>query len=295
MTKTEVEVFVCTSRTVLRATKKYAGLPSVEFRESVWCDVKLNRNDNLLVGGIYRSPNSSSLNNDSLNSFFSRLSMPSHTLICGDLHYPEINWNVKLNRNDNLLDGGIYRSPNSSVNNDSLNSFFSRLSMPSHTLICGDLHYPEINWNNFTSNKSDEHKSSKFLDAIQDSFLFQQVDKPTHFRANEEPTLIDLILTNEEAMFPHTDYLPPLGLSHHSGLRFDYTCYSEIQFNQSEQIEVYKFHAGNYDGMRIFVSDLNLLNNISNVSAEEAWSSIDKALTTARENFVPKKKIIGVH
>ena len=225
----------------LRATKKSAGMPSIEFGESVWCDVKLNRNDNLLVGGIYRSPNSTS------------------------------------------------------ENNDSLNSFSSQLSMPSHVLICGDFNYPEINWNNLTSNMSDEHKSSKFLSAIQDSFLFQQVDKPTHFRANQEPTLIDLILTNEEAMVPHIDYLPPLGLSHHSGLRFDYTCYSEIQFNESEPIEVYKFYAGDYDRMRQFFSDLNLLNNINNASAEEAWSTIDKALTTAMEKFVPKKKITGVH
>ncbi len=47
--------------------------------------------------------------------------------------------------------------------------------------------------------------------------------------------------------------------------------------------------------MRKFVSDLNLQNNISKASAEEAWSSIDKALTTAMERFVPKKKITGVH
>ncbi len=225
----------------INATKKTAGLPNTEFKESVWCDVKLSNSDNLLIGGIYRSPNCTSDNNDNLNLFLKQLNMSSHTLICGDFNFPEINWNL------------------------------------------------------LTSSKSEEHKSTKFLTAVQDTFLFQQVDKPTHFRANQEPSLIDLILTNDEAMVPHIDYLPPLGLSHHTGLRFDYTCFSDIDYTQREEFEVYKYYAADYDGMRRFISDMCLQDGMSNLSAHEAWNTLDNALSTAMEKYIPKRKVTGAH
>jgi hypothetical protein len=68
---------------------------SIPFETSLWCTVKLSDGDNLLVGLVYRSPNSTKLNNDSLLEIMqtvSRVRNISHVLIFGDFNYSDIDW-----------------------------------------------------------------------------------------------------------------------------------------------------------------------------------------------------------
>ena len=51
----------------------------------------------------------------------------------------------------------------------------------SHLLV-GDLNYPEVNWDCRTSSVVSQHNSKDLIDILQDSFLFQLVDKPTRYR-----------------------------------------------------------------------------------------------------------------
>ena len=37
-------------------------LSNNDFKESVWCEIRLNSKDRLLIGGIYKSPNCNSVN-----------------------------------------------------------------------------------------------------------------------------------------------------------------------------------------------------------------------------------------
>lgn len=64
------------------------------YEESVWAKCKLNKTDKLLIGVIYRSPNSSEENNERLNDSFRKLSNTdySHILIMGDFNFPGIIW-----------------------------------------------------------------------------------------------------------------------------------------------------------------------------------------------------------
>ena len=64
------------------------------FEESTWCEVNLRGGDKLLLGSVYRSPNSSSTNNCNLLQMFEEIEKiaPSHLLIMGDFNYKEINW-----------------------------------------------------------------------------------------------------------------------------------------------------------------------------------------------------------
>ena len=59
------------------------------FEESVWCNVKLNNNDTLLVGCIYRSPNSSKTNNVTLFKVLREVSEKrySHKILMGDFNF----------------------------------------------------------------------------------------------------------------------------------------------------------------------------------------------------------------
>ena len=65
-----------------------------DFQESVWAEIRLNKNDSLLVGVVYRSPGSTDQNNLYLNGLITEAvqSKHSHFLLLGDFNYPSINW-----------------------------------------------------------------------------------------------------------------------------------------------------------------------------------------------------------
>ena len=64
------------------------------FDEYCWCEIKLEGKDRLLIGCIYRSPNSNDENNSKLSQDLTKIcsKLNSHVLICGDFNYPNINW-----------------------------------------------------------------------------------------------------------------------------------------------------------------------------------------------------------
>ena len=66
-----------------------------DFDESIWCEISLKGLDRLLVGNIYRNPNSDATNNANFISSLRKVNENSnftHVMICGDFNYPEINW-----------------------------------------------------------------------------------------------------------------------------------------------------------------------------------------------------------
>ena len=62
----------------------------------------------------------------------------------------------------------------------------------------GDFNYNKIGWNQWTSGNDREREA--FLECIRDSYLIQHVNTITRSRENSEPSMLDLILTNEEEM-----------------------------------------------------------------------------------------------
>ncbi len=62
-----------------------------------WISVKLTGNDRLLIGCVYKSPNSDGDNIAALNTLFQDIVKTngqfSHILIMGDFNYPNIDWN----------------------------------------------------------------------------------------------------------------------------------------------------------------------------------------------------------
>ena len=77
----------------LQATA-HQDLNASDFESAIFCEIKLNDKDNLLVGVYYRSPNSTDENN---SKFYDLLKQHenvkcTHTLLIGDFNFPEINW-----------------------------------------------------------------------------------------------------------------------------------------------------------------------------------------------------------
>ena len=123
------------------------------------------------------------------------------------------------------------------------------------------------------------------MDFVYDSFLFQHVTLPTHYRGNQTPTLIDLVFSNEEGMVQNVQHKHPIGKSHHVCIYFDYLCYTT---NQSCQNEIrYNFMKGNYDGMRQYVHEQNTSLDAGSTSLDDVGVYLDQIIKTAVEKFVP--------
>ena len=67
------------------------------FKESIWVEIKENINKNLLLGCVYRSPNSTDENTKQLNTFISGLADIKNTelILVGDFNYPHIKWDAE--------------------------------------------------------------------------------------------------------------------------------------------------------------------------------------------------------
>ena len=146
---------------------------------------------------------------------------------------------VKIEKNDTLLFGCIYRSPTKSLtskeNNKNINELLIKISSSKYSHIClvGDFNYKNINWDTWTTQQNESSKEATFIETLRDSFLYQHVLEPTRSRGNDDPSLIDLILTNEEMQVSNPQDKSPLGKSDHSVLTFTYDCY--IQPGQKKE------------------------------------------------------------
>ena len=157
---------------------------------------------------------------------------------------------VSLIGGDDLIVGGIYRSPSSSEPETtqflcSLLSTVSR-SNPSHLIIMGDFNFGTIDWSCSMSMSPPSDPSHQFLEVVQDSYLFQHVQKATRFRQGNDPHILDLVLTNEEGMISSITHLPPLGNSDHEVLSFRLHCYTSPRRDPGNKLNLNK---GNYEEM----------------------------------------------
>jgi len=80
-------------KTSMMASQCYE-LTSSGFKNSVWCVLPLNGKENLLIGVIYRSPNSEEDNNDKMMVMLKsiKLSNNKHLLLMGDFNFSDINF-----------------------------------------------------------------------------------------------------------------------------------------------------------------------------------------------------------
>jgi endonuclease/exonuclease/phosphatase family metal-dependent hydrolase len=90
-----------------------------------------------------------------------------------------------------------------------------------NVVITGDFNYKEIDWMNEFSQPS---KESVFISALQDCFMYQHVTEPTRYGQNENPNLLDLIISSDDSMIRDLSYLPPLGESDHLCSSFEVMC-----------------------------------------------------------------------
>ena len=209
-----------------------------------------------------------------------------------DNNFQESIWcSINLTGSDKLLIGCIYRSPNSNIENNKelLNLFLKAKDLnPSHTLIMGDFNLGEINWRMDNSHTNENHIASQFLECIRDCFLYQHVKENTRYRAGSEPSLLDLLLTNEENMINSVSYMPGLGKSDHLQLMFTFNCYTETSQTVYEKLNFFK---GNYTGLSGELAHIDWLQLLTGVDLSASWEILTEKLSNLIETYIPVSKV----
>lgn len=123
---------------------------------------------------------------------------------------------------------GIYRSPSAAVTSSPSDQFFfdslhqvGLFTEP--VVILGDFNFPDVRW--FDGLPDGSKKVEEDLaEALNDTNLVQLVNQPTRFRAQQAPSLLDLVFTNEPDATTLLTYLPPIGSSDHVTISLQLQC-----------------------------------------------------------------------
>ena len=83
--------------------KGFEGFDNYNFKEHMWCTYKTKNNENIIIGGIYRSGSSDDVNNDNLLDIFKSEVFDSfdRAFICGDFNYPTVRWDGTWSNDNN--------------------------------------------------------------------------------------------------------------------------------------------------------------------------------------------------
>ena len=201
---------------------------------------------------------------------------------------------IKLKDNDVLMFACIYRSPTQSdtseQNNENLNTLLRDLASNkkyTHKCLVGDFNFKMINWQHWSTPYPETSKEERFLEALRDTFFFQHVNEPTRSRGADEPSTIDLIITDEEYQISELKYLAPLGRSDHSVLSFNFNCCVEPQASQTK----YYYGRADFASMKRYLDDSGWIENYSRsvetLSVEESWVMLKDKIIQLRHKHVP--------
>ena len=195
--------------------------------------------------------------------------------------------------NMKLLISCIYRSPNK-TNQECISDLADLLNLTHFgnihydlRLIIGDFNMKEIDWDTSTTSTSEQHISTQFLEIVRDSFLTQHVKEPTRYREHETPSILDLILTNEEGMIDNIEHNAPLGKSDHEILTFNLRCGSTNRENNQKRRKYFK---GDYLEINKYLSTTDWMSILSEGTVDETWNSLADKIQIAVREYIPESK-----
>ena len=122
-----------------------------------------------------------------------------------------------------------------------------------NALSTGDVNAKEICWETWSTSSSDK-MGQELLECLGDASLTQNVYFCTRIRESQNPSLIDLVLANEDDMVQNVASEPPLGLSDHVVVAFDFMCYYGLE--DIEKVR-YQYVRGDYEAMEEQMKGVN--------------------------------------
>ena len=126
------------------------------------------------------------------------------------------------------------------------------------------------------------------METIRDCFLHQHISETTRRRGQDEPSLIDLLFTDEPMQVSNIIHHAPLGKSDHSVISFRFNCYLDY----TKPKDRYAYEKADFQGMRDYLEENkwkdDYLNLATNRNKDEQWNCIKTTIHEMRDEFVPK-------
>ncbi|XP_062579140.1 uncharacterized protein LOC134245717 [Saccostrea cucullata] len=200
---------------------------------------------------------------------------------------------LRTSRNETMLIGVIYRSPSDSSEETgrTLRNLISEVSKLNftHHLLMGDFNYPGINWDMMTSSNI-HSEEQKFLECLQDNFLFQMVNKPTRWRGTNTPSVLDLIITKDPDTVVDMELQSPLGKSDHCVIIFSYVCRVDVKKTKKKRKSYSK---ADYVGLKDEIKQTNWRHILGDGSENinEIWTKFRGKMEDLENKFVPTYEI----
>lgn len=185
--------------------------------------------------------------------------------------------------------GLIYRSPSSTTeNNENLNKLIMEAvsDNPKNLLILGDFNYKEIDWSSQRCNTDRLHPANHFLETCKDAFLIQNQSEPTRYRQGQEPSLLDLVLTNREDIINEINTEASLGKSDHATLILSLS----LSYQKTPR-ERFAFTKADYNLITKYLQDTDWDTELEGLSTNDMWKKIKDIINCAIKLYVPLVKI----
>lgn len=190
-----------------------------------------------------------------------------------------------------VLVGCLYRSPSSDhTNTENMINLIKNVGDKNFDYVCitGDFNWRNLNWDSWVSTNETENE---FFEALRDSYLVQLVKNPTRRRTNQRPSLLDLILVNDEELASEVEHHSSIGKSDHEVLLFD--LYVNKGSKNGTEKERFVLNKGRYEKMKEEMRDTNW-DIMNEMNMDTSWIYFrDKILKSMNEN-IPKKKVGGM-
>ena len=197
---------------------------------------------------------------------------------------------VDLNSSERLLIGCIYRSPSSDEDNvQELNKLIRSIGDKSKEyssiVLVGDFNFPNIDWNLCTGK---DDMSNNFIEAVRDAFLYQIVEENTRSQVDQNPSLIDLILVNDENMVEEVKHSDPIGRSDHCVLDFTLKVNS-WKANQGKETFRYNYKKANFKDLKEVLS-IDWEDYLGGKSCKEMTEIFMNTLEEKMDDHIPKTR-----
>ena len=199
---------------------------------------------------------------------------------------------IQLSEKDTFLIGGVYRSPQSSTeNNDLLLDLLQKAKGAnfSNILILGDFNLPDINWELWTTSRSENHLSYKFLECLRDNFWEQTIFSPTRWVKDQPGNVLDLCVTDNPEIIKNIEITTRLGNSDHLSIEIELTFPRKISQSYSEKRNYYK---GDYISANRKLSDVDWKCMID-MDLETSWQYFSNQVSDIINETIPLHKEIN--
>ena len=196
---------------------------------------------------------------------------------------------LRLESNEQLLIGGIYRSPNSSINNSRQLVELINKAMElkcDYTVLVGDFNFPDILWKDWTTPHNHAHPEFHFIECLRDNFLSQFITEPTRYREGQRANILDLFITDKSEIVRKVTYSTNLGFSDHISFIVELNC--SIVNKESKTLKR-NFHKGNYDIIREELSSVDW-NNMDELNVEDSWNFFLDKINNCIDRYIPMKR-----